>query len=112
MLLVIAYSSAARQQLRNLANTHEEPFAQRFGRAALLAETELGALLALRMRERHGPDVQLARTEPLNEFADVPDRVREAASAYADRDTPSTPYDKFVAGTSHPPVDRLRGSEL
>jgi uncharacterized protein YceH (UPF0502 family) len=110
--LVIAYSSAARQQLRNLADAHAEAFERRFGRAALLAETELGALLALRLRERHGPDVQLARTEPFNEFADVPDRVRAAAQAYADRDEPSTPYAKFVAGTHHPDAETLRGREL
>lgn len=111
-MLVIAYSSPARQQLRNLEDTHPEAFVRRFGRAGLLAETELGALLALRLRERHGPDVQVARTEPLNEFADVPDRVREAAAAYADRENPSTPYGKFVAGTHHPSEDALRGQEL
>ena len=111
-MLVIAYSSAARQQLRNLEHAHEDAFVRRFGRTALLPETELGALLGLRLRERHGPDVQLARTEPLNEFSTVPDRVREAAQAYGDRDHRSTPYDKFAAGTRHPSVETLRGNEL
>lgn len=111
-MLVIAYSSAARQQMRNLERAYEDVFVRRFGRTALLVETELGALLGLRLRERHGPDVQLARTEPLNEFAAVPARVREAAQAYADRDQRSTPYDKFVAGTRHPSVETLRGQEL
>ncbi len=112
MLLVIAYSSAARQQLRNLEHAHADVFVRRFGRTALLSETELGALLGLRLRERHGPDVQLARTEPLNEFSTVPERVREAARAYADRDKRSTPYHNFAAGTRHPSVEALRGQEL
>ncbi|AOW79297.1 MAG: hypothetical protein ACQEQJ_09805 [Halobacteriota archaeon] len=112
MLLVIAYSSAARQQLRNTERAFEDVFHRRFGRVGLLAETELGALLALRLRERHGPDVQLARTEPLNEFSDVPEPVRDAAAAYADRDSPQTPYAKFAAGTEHPPLERLRDREL
>ncbi|MFB6110594.1 MAG: hypothetical protein ABEJ60_06955 [Halodesulfurarchaeum sp.] len=112
MLLVIAYSSAARQQLRNTERAFPAAFQRRFGRVGLLAETELGAFLALRIRERHGPDVQLARTEPFNEFSDVPEDVRAAAAAYADRDSPATPYAKFAAGTPHPPIERLRDREL
>lgn len=111
-MLVIAYSSSARQQLRNLERAHVDAFLRRFGRVGLLRETEYGALLALRMRERHGQDVQVSLTEPLNEFDHVPDRVREAATAYAARDTPSTPYDKFVSDTPHPPVAELRDREL
>ena len=112
MLLVIAYSSAARQQLRNLASANAEAVVRRFGRAALFAETELGALLALRLRERHGPDVQIERTDPFNEFQDVPEAVREAARAYEAREHKSTPYAKFVAGTRHPSVEELRDVEL
>jgi hypothetical protein len=112
VLLVIAYSSAARQKLRNTERAYPDVFRRRFGRVALLAETHLGAFLALRLRERHGADVQLARTEPLNEFSDVPEAVRAAAVAYANRDSAATPYGKFAAGTPHPSVDSLRNREL
>jgi len=112
VLLVIAYSSAARQQLRNLAEANPEAVVRRFGRAALFDGTELGALLALRLRERHGPDVQIERTEPFNEFEDAPERVREAARAYENREHKHTPYAKFVAGTTHPAVEELRDVEL
>ena len=112
MLLVIAYSSAARQKLRNTERAYPDAVRRRFGRVALFRETELGAFLALRLREREGGDVQLARTEPFNEFGDVPPSVREAAAAYADRESASTPYPKFAAGTDHPPVERLRDREL
>ena len=111
-MLVIAYSSAARQQLRNTERAFPDVFHRRFGRVGLLAETELGAFLALRIREEHGADAQLARTEPLNEFRDVPAAVREAATAYADRDSRATPYEKFAAGTSHPSIEALRDREL
>jgi hypothetical protein len=112
VLLVIAYSSEARQKLRNTERAYPEAFRRRFGRVALLAETHLGAFLALRLRERHGPDVQVARTEPLNEFSHVPDSVRTAAAAYANRETAATPYTKFAAGTAHPSIDSLRDREL
>lgn len=112
MLLVIAHSSAARQSLRNVCNGNREAVIRRFGRAALFHETELGALLALRLREKHDGAVQLERTEPLNEFSDVPEAVREAAAAYESREHPSTPYATFVAGTEHPPVEALRDVEL
>lgn len=112
MLLVIAYSSAARQQLRNVERSYPEVVIRRFGRVGLLAETELGALLGLRLRERHGTDVQLALTEPFNEFSHAPERVREAAEAFADREHASTSYAKFAAGTPHPDVESLRNREL
>lgn len=112
MLLVVTYSQAARATLRNTAQSHESVIVRRFGRAALFAETELGALLALRLRAKHGEDVQIERTRPLNEFREVPDRVREAVEAYADRDHASTPYGKFAAGTDHPEPDALREREL
>lgn len=112
MLLVVTYSQAARQSLRNVCRTHEDCVVRRFGRAALLAETELGAFHALRLREKHAGDVQLERTEPLNEFSDVPDAVRAAASAYEARDAESTPYAKFAAGTDHPDPDAMADAEL
>lgn len=112
MLLVIAHSSAARQSLRNVCNANEEAVRRRFGRAAAFRETELGALLALRLREKHEGEIQLERTEPLNEFRDVPEHVREAAKAYESREHRSTPYSAFVAGTDYPDVEALRGVEL
>lgn len=112
MLLIITYSNGARQTLRNICTTHEECVVRRFGRAALLQQTELGAFLALRLYEKHGADVQLERTEPLNEFRDVPDAVREAAKAYENRERPSTPYDKFAVGTDHPEPDSMRNADL
>lgn len=112
MLLVVTYSRAARQTLRNVCNGHETAVVQRFGRAALLAATELGAFLALRLRAKHGGDVQVERTAPFNEFEAVPESVREAAGAYEDRDHASTPYAAFAAGTDHPDVDSMRDAEL
>ena len=112
MLLVVTYSTGARGSLRNVCRAEPDAVVRRFGRAALLCETELGALLALRLREKHGGDVQVERTEPLNEFADVPAHVREAAVAFEDRANPSTSYANFVAGTDHPPADALRDVEL
>ncbi|MFB6113563.1 MAG: hypothetical protein ABEJ58_05610 [Halodesulfurarchaeum sp.] len=112
MLLVIAHSSAARQSLRNVCNGYPDVVIRRFGRAVTFRETELGALLALRLREKHATAVQLERTEALNEFRDVPDRVREAAVAYEARDHRSTPYAAFVTGTAHPSVEDLRNVDL
>lgn len=112
MLLVVTYSQAARASLRNVCASHEETVVRRFGRAALLADTELGALLALRLREKHADDVQLERTEPFNEFVDAPDAVREAASAYEDREAESVPYAKFAVGRDHPTPDELADEPL
>lgn len=112
MLLVVTYSTAARGSLRNVVRGYSETVVRRFGRAVLLAETELGALLALRLREKHPGDVQVETTSPLNEFATVPTAVREAAEAYEHREQASTTYANFVAGTAHPRVEDLRGSEL
>lgn len=112
MLLVVTYSRAARNSLRNACRSHESTVVRRFGRAALLAETELGAFLGLRLQAKHGDDVQLERTEPLNEFAAVPDTVRTAASAYEAREHPSTPYAKFAAGSDHPSPAAMREREL
>jgi hypothetical protein len=112
VLLVVTYSREARTTLRNVCRTHEGTVVRRFGRAALFEATEFGAFLAVRLREKHGGDVQLERTAPLNTYADVPDRVREAAAAYEDRDVASTPYDKFAVGTDHPSPAALRDREL
>ncbi|MFC7135988.1 hypothetical protein [Halobaculum litoreum] len=112
MLLVATYSRGARTTLRNVCRSHEETVVRRFGRAALLAETELGAFLACRLRAKHGADVQVERTEPFNEYAAVRSAVREAAAAYEDRDARSTPYTKFAAGTDHPDPATMSGTEL
>lgn len=112
MLLVVTYSRSARTTLRNVCRSHGESVVRRFGRAALFEPTEFGALLALRLREKHGGDVQIERTEPLNEFECVPGAVREAAAAYESRESPSTPYAKFAAGSEHPDPDALRNREL
>ena len=112
MLLVVTYSSAARQALRNVCRRHEGVVVRRFGRAALLAGTERGAFHALRLRAEHRDAVQVERTVPLNEFDEVPDRVREAATAYAERETAHVPYEKFRVGREHPPLSALADREL
>ncbi|WP_158058232.1 DUF7855 family protein [Halorussus halophilus] len=112
MLLVVTYSREARQTLRNVCNTHEESVVQRFGRAALFEATELGAFLALRLREKHDADVQIERTVPFNEFETVGDDVRTAAREYESRDQPSTSYAKFAAGTDCPDPEAMADREL
>jgi hypothetical protein len=112
VLLVVTYSQAARQTLRNVCNGHEESVVQRFGRAALLKATELGAFLALRLRAKHAGDVQVERTAGFNEFEDAPESVRKAATAYEDREHPSTPYATFAVGTDHPAPDSMRNTDL
>lgn len=112
MLLVIAYSGAARQAVRNTCDRHEDFVVRRLGRAALLEETELAALHAVRLRERFGPAVQVERTEPFNEFEAVREPVLAAARSYAARDDPATPYARFAAGTDHPDQADLEGTEL
>ncbi|MGM0590811.1 MAG: hypothetical protein ACQETI_04130 [Halobacteriota archaeon] len=112
MLLVVTYSQAARTTLRNVCRSHEGSVVRRFGRAALFEETHLGAFLALRLRAKHGGDVQLERTVPFNEFESVPESVRAAAVAYESRPNSNTPYPKFAAGTEHPSAATLRTREL
>lgn len=112
MLLVVTYSRGARRTLRNTCSAHEDCVVRRFGRAALFEETEFTAFLAVRLRAEHGADVQVERTHPFNEFREVPDAVREAAVAYADRDHPSTPYAKFAAGSDHPDPEAMKDAEL
>ncbi|PSP83920.1 hypothetical protein BRC83_06625 [Halobacteriales archaeon QS_1_68_17] len=112
MLLVVAYSRVARRTLRNACRAHEGTVVRRFGRAALLADTEFGAFQALRLRERHGSDVQIERTRPLNPYSAVPAPVREAAAAYESEAHPNTPYERFAAGTDHPSAERMKAREL
>lgn len=112
MLLVVTYSRGARTTLRNVCRSHGDTVVRRFGRAVLLAETEMGAFLACRLRAKHGSDVQVERTEPFNEFTSVRPVVKAAAVAYEDRDAPSTPYAKFAVGTDHPTPAAMRDADL
>ncbi|MBX0295872.1 hypothetical protein [Haloarcula nitratireducens] len=111
MLLVVTYSRGARRDLRNVCRAHEGCVVRQLGRAALLEWTEFGAFQALRLREKHGLDVQLERVVPF-EPADAPERVREAASAYESRDQPSTPYERFASGRDVPDPAAMRGEDL
>lgn len=112
MILVVTYSREARRTLRNICQAHEETVCRRFGRAVLFVETVFAAFLALRLREKHGEDVQLERTVPFNEFSTVPEAVRTAATAYVQEANPHTPYAKFAVGSDHPDPRSLRGREL
>jgi hypothetical protein len=112
MLLVITYSTAARGSLRNVYRTHEESVVRWFGRAALFEATELGAFLALRLREKHPNEVQIERTRPFNEFDEVPERVREAARVYEKREHVSTPYSAFAAGSEYPNTETMADRDL
>lgn len=112
MLLVIAYSRDARTSLRNVCRSHDDSVVRQFGRVALLEETEFCAFHALRLREKHGEAVQIERTEPFNEFAAVPEGVREAAAQYEGRDTPALPYAQFAASNDLPPPTAMKSSEL
>lgn len=112
MLLVVTYSRAARTSLRNVCRTHDSTVVRRFGRAALFEETEHGAFLGLRLREKHPEDVQLERTKPFNEFRSVPAAVRDAATAYENRTNDATTYAKFATGGPHPDPAALKRREL
>ncbi|MEF8775483.1 MAG: hypothetical protein V5A43_03145 [Haloarculaceae archaeon] len=112
MLLIVSYSREARRSLRNVCRSHEDAVVGRFGRAALLEATEFGAFLALRLREKHATAVQVERTRSFNEFEDVREEIRAAATAYEDRGERATPYAKFAAGRSLPSKEEMRGSEL
>lgn len=111
MLVVVAYSRAARRDLRNCCRAHEQCVVQRFGRVALLESTEFAAFQALRLHEKHGLDVQLERAEPF-EPQDAPERVRAAARAYESRDEPATPYARFAAGRDLPAPETMVDTEL
>ncbi len=112
MLLVVTYSQAARTSLRNVCRTHRSTVVRRFGRAVLFEETEHGAFLALRLREKHPDDIQLERTDPFNEFRDVPESVRNAASAYEAREHDTTPYATFATGSPHPDPAAMKRRDL
>lgn len=112
MLLIAAYSQDARVTLRNAVAAHDESVVRRFGRAVLLRETMFGAFLACRLRAEHGTAIQVERTIPFLDAADVPEAVRLAAEAYADRDVRTTPYSAFAAGTSHPDLNEMKDTEL
>nr|WP_305794438.1 hypothetical protein [Halomarina rubra] len=111
-MLVVAYSRAARTSLRNVHRSHEESVVRRFGRVALFEFTELGAFLALRLRAKHPGDVGVERVEPFNEFETVPEAVREAASAYEDREQASLPYTAFADANGYPDPESMVGEEL
>lgn len=108
----MVYSREARTSLRNACRAHEDVVVRRFGRVATFEENGYGAFLALRLRAEHGGDVQIERTRPFNEFEAVNSDVREAAIAYTDRESSSTPYAKFAAGSPHPDPDALRKRSL
>lgn len=112
MLLVVAYSTDARQDLRNASRRHPEAVVRRFGRAVLLAETELGAFLALQLRARHEHDVQLERTRPLDTDNGIPDRVHDAVDAYTSRGHPNTPYATIAARDGLPTTAELHETDL
>ena len=112
MLLVITYTRAARQTLRNICDAHEDVVVRSFGRAALFEVTEFGAFQALRLREKHGDAVEIQQTTPFNEFETTREPIREAARAYENRETPAVPYERFAAGRDHPNPGTMRGSEL
>lgn len=112
VLLVAAYTQDARVTLRNAVAAHDETVIRRFGRAVLLRETMFGAFLACRLRAEHGTAVQVERTAPFLDGTAVPERVRKAADAYADREARTTPYRAFAAGTSHPDLSEMKDTEL
>lgn len=112
MLLVVAHAKDARQDLRNACTRHPEAVVRRFGRAVLLAETELGAFLALYLRERHGAAVQLERTRPLDPPRTIPARVHDAVITYANRTHPSIPYSTIAARDGLPTTADLHETEL
>lgn len=112
VLLVVAHAKNARQDLRNACTRHPDAVVRRFGRAVLLDETELGAFLALHLHARHGPDVQLERTDPLDTENAVPDRVHDAVQAYAARSHPNTPYATIAARDDLPTARDLHDAEL
>jgi hypothetical protein len=112
VLLVIAYSREARRNLRNICRGHEESVVRQFGRVAMFEATEFGAFLALRLRAKHGEAVQVERTVPFNEFDAVRPSVREAASDYESRETPSLPYEQFRSGTDRPSSAEMKEQSL
>ncbi|MFQ3295375.1 MAG: hypothetical protein ACI9PP_000051 [Halobacteriales archaeon] len=111
MILVVTYSKAARGSLRNVCRIHETPIVRRFGRAVLLEETEFGAFLALRLREKHPGEVSIERTGPLDPTA-VPHSTCQAARAFETRSNPSTSYSAFATWTDYPSIESMRDRRL
>lgn len=112
MLLVIAYSRAARMTLRNICRAHEETVVRQFGRVVLFAATEFGAFQALRLREKHGDAIQIEQTRPFDEFDTLRAAVRQAAGCYANRETPAVPYDRFASGRDLPDSATMKDRPL
>ncbi len=112
MLLVIAYSRRARQSLRNVCRGHDDSVVRQFGRVALFEATEFAAFQALRLREKHGVDIQVEQTVPFNEFQSVRPAVREAATAYESRETAALPYEQFRRDTAHPSPEEMKERSL
>ena len=98
--------------MRNVCRSHDDSVVRQFGRVALFEATEFGAFQALRLREKHGEDVQVERTVPFNEFDTVRSAVRDAAAAYESRDRPSLPYEQFRDGTAHPSPGEMKEHQL
>lgn len=109
---MVAHSKDARIAVRNAAEAHEETVCRRFGRAVLLRETAFGAFLACRLRAEYGTAIQVEWTRPFVAEAEVPAAVRAAARAYAERETRTTPYRSFAAGTEHPDPEAMKETEL
>ncbi len=95
-----------------MCQSHDETVVRRLGRAALFESTQFGAFLALRLRERYGPAVQVEQTRPFNEFEELPETVRKAAHEYEQHATAHTPYQKFAAGRVYPGPETLKQREL
>lgn len=104
---VVADSPDASQTLRNICNAYEEAVVRRFGRAVLFEPTELGAFLAFRLRSKHGDEVHIGRAGQLREERLAYRRALEAARAFERRESVSTPYPKFAAGTEFPLPDAM-----
>lgn len=111
MFLVITYSRSARTSLRNVTRAHEATTVRHFGRAAIFAGTAFGAFQALRLREKHGRDVQIERIESFVP-EDVPLEVREAAAAYEAREAATVPYRQFANGRELPDPDAMRERDV
>jgi hypothetical protein len=88
--------------LRNMNRHHAETVVDRFGRAAILADTALSGFLAVRLRCCYGDAVAVERTRPFNEHLDCAAAVREAACAFEAREDRHVPYQVFAAGEPVP----------
>mgnify|MGYP007047123754 FL=1 len=98
--------------LRNMSRHHTETVVDRFGRAAVLADTALSGFLAVRLRTRFGDAVALERTRPFNEHVDCRSAVRQAARAFEAREDRHVPYQVFAAGAAVPTKAEMLGEPL